>query len=426
VETPRSIGLLCRGWAPDGGGVESHTLGLAQSLLEHGVCVEVLCTGHDPEAPSYAVGDWHQAGVRVRRMNLRGSAPNSLESMDSDPRADARVREWLDHTQPDIVHVHHLSGFGFGALTEIARQGVALVVTLHDYWTLCPRGQMFTPAGDTCTRVDGPTCSQCIADTWPGLVPSAEEVCNRLERARRALTLAHRLIVPSRAAAQVMRRAGFEGLHFDCVPNALDATTLAREVTRLRAGRPVGKRLGVIGAVQPSKGALELAQALVQANVPGLVLDVHGHLADYHGNTEYVDALKALARSDSRIRLHGPFEMLDLPRVLATLDAVAVPSLWEEVYGLGAREARGVGLPVMVAGRGGLTEWKEDAGVTVVSGAGVDVWIEHLIQFDFVPTAPAHGRSTSQPGGGVLDLYAGVLPSAAPRGAGPRVGASAS
>ena len=400
--------MLCRGWAPDAGGVESHTQGLARALLAVGVRVEVLCTDRDPTRPAYTWGEWVVGGVRVRRMNLPGASPTNLESLDSDTQADARVREWLAQTQPDLVHIHHLSGFGFGALAEIERSGLSAIVSLHDYWTLCPRGQMFSANSESCTRVDPGVCSDCIAQTWPEMSPAPEAVSQRLERARQALGSARLLIVPSRAAADVLQGAGFGGLEFTCVPNGIDGDELAREVTRLRAGRPTGKRLGVIGAVQPSKGVLELAQALLQADVPGLVLDVHGPLSDYHGSAAYTEALADLARADERIRLHGPFRAPDLARVLASLDGLAAPSRWAEVFGLSAREARAVGLPVLAAGRAGLAEWEGAAGLTLVTGVGLEDWTRALSNFDFTPTAPEPLTSVETMAGEFLALYGAV------------------
>jgi glycosyltransferase involved in cell wall biosynthesis len=77
-----------------------------------------------------------------------------------------------------------------------------------------------------------------------------------------------------------------------------------------------------------------------------------------------------------------------LSRVLASIDALAVPSRWEEVFGLSAREARAVGLPVLAARRGGLAEWEGVSGVTFVTGTSQEAWVQTLSSFDFQPTAP--------------------------------------
>ena len=414
MENLRAIGLLCRGWDPEAGGVESHTLGIARSLSKAGIRVEVLCTDRNPKRPDYGVGDWLIGGIRVRRMNLPSVGPRTLESFDADARADARVREWLLHTQPDLVHVHHLSGFGFGALAEIERCGLRSIVSLHDYWTLCPRGQMFSASAEACVRVEPAVCSECIGRTWPDVTSTPESVVQRVDRARHALGRAVRLIVPSRAAGEVLRGAGFTDMEFTCIPNGIDGVGLAERVAHLRDGRPAGKRLGVVGAVQPSKGVLELARAMLEIDDDDLVLDVHGPMGDYHGSTAYTEALSDLAGKNGRIRLHGPFRTADLPRVLASIDALAAPSRWEEVFGLSAREARAVGLPVLAARRGGLAEWEGVSGVTLVTGTSQEEWVRALSSFDFESTAPAALTSVEAMVGQLRAMYEAVLSETVP------------
>ena len=415
MEKPRSIGLLCRGWDPDVGGIESHTLGMARSLIAAGLRVEVLCTGRDPKRTDYGVGDWIIGGIRVRRMNLPSVGPRSLDAFDVDARADARVREWLLHTQPDLVHVHHLSGFGSGALAEIERCGLESIVSLHDYWTLCPRGQMFSADAEACARVEPAICSECIGLTWPDVESTPELVLQRIDRTRRALGRAGLLIVPSLAAGEVLRGAGFGGLEFTCVPNGIDGVGLAKSVSHHRAGRTAGKRLGVIGAVQPSKGVLELARALLDVDDEDLVLDVHGSLDDYHGSTAYADALWDLEAKNGRIRLHGPFRTVDLSRVLASIDALAAPSRWEEVFGLSAREARAVGLPVLAARRAGLAEWEDVGGVTYVAGTSQEEWVQALSSLDFQPTVPENLTSVETMVDQLRAMYEAVWLKSVPR-----------
>ncbi len=83
-------------------------------------------------------------------------------------------------------------------------------------------------------------------------------------------------------------------------------------------------------------------------------LELHGPAPSWHGRDDYAEVLRGLAREEARIALMGAYAPAELPRVLAGLDAVAVPSRWEETYGLVAREARAAGLPVLVSDRGGL------------------------------------------------------------------------
>jgi glycosyltransferase involved in cell wall biosynthesis len=126
-------------------------------------------------------------------------------------------------------------------------------------------------------------------------------------------------------------------------------------------------------------------QAFAASGARGLELEIHGSLESYHGDSSYADAVRALASREERIRLCGPYPLADLPRILARLDGVAVPSLWEEVFGLTSREAAAAGLPVLARAVGGLAELP--FGALVAREEGQDAWIEVLRRFESDPAA---------------------------------------
>ena len=160
---------------------------------------------------------------------------------------------------------------------------------------------------------------------------------------------------------------------------------------------------------------MELARALLDVDDEELVLDVHGSLDDYHGSTAYADALLDLAAKNGRIRLHGPFRTADLSRVLASIDALAAPSRWEEVFGLSAREARAVGLPVLAARRAGLAEWEDVGGVTYVAGTSQEEWVQALSSLDFQPTVPENLTSVETMVDQLRAMYEAVWLKSVPR-----------
>lgn len=398
--TGLDVGFLCHGWWPDPGGVESHTRDLARELATRGHRVHVLCLdgreGRDP----YTITTSDEDGVEVRRMAYRYHDHAALADLVRNPRAEDVVLAWLAETPCDVIHVHHLTGFGSGALRAIADIGAPLVMTLHDYWSLCPRGQMLHVDGEVCEAPDAERCAGCIARTWPHLLPSQDAraegpdgepladdlaaAAKRTDFALECLGRAQRLYTPSEAARAVYVRAGVASERIVVVENGIDVGGLAARVAELRGARPEGGpvRLGLLGSVLPSKGALELVRAFRAAEAPGLVLDVHGGLYPYHGDSTYLDELRRVADEDQRVVLHGEYPLESLPAILAGLDGVVAPSRWEEVYGLTVREARAAGLPVLVSDAGDLPS------VTAAGTAGLvvprddhDAWVRALERF---------------------------------------------
>ena len=186
--------------------------------------------------------------------------------------------------------------------------------------------------------------------------------------------------MPSRAALEVFVQAGVPRERLTLAPDPIDAAAIASAVERERAGNPPRSEfvLGVLGAVQPSKGVLELAERVLACASSNLALEIHGPRESYHGDRRYVDALEELARRSPPIRLMGPFRHAELARILARLDALAVPSRWNEVFGLAAREALAAGLTVLASNTGGLSELAGTPGVVLLEPEDSAAWIAAL------------------------------------------------
>ncbi len=411
-----TLGFVGLGWHPDIGGVESHTRDLARELGARGHRVHALALDTRAGLEPYSVAASVHQGVQVTRMAYRYHDHRALADLVASPRAEQVVRVWAQASRLDLVHVHHASGWGLGILPALAAGGVPAVMTLHDFWSLCPRGQMLRVDGEVCAAATPERCAPCLALTWRHLMPSsgAERRGPRGEalasdedaaRARDAFALAclrsaRRLFTPSQATRAAFVRAGLDEGALEVVENGIDVDELAQRVASLRkqAAPRAGLHLGVLGTVLPSKGALELARAVVAARIPGLVLEVHGALPSYHGDERYAEALRALAAAEPCVRVHGPFDHERLAEILATLDGVAAPSRWNEVYGLTVREARAAGLPVLVSDAGALpdvTEW--GAAGLVVPADDHAAWVAALARFADPAERSAWAAQTKRP-----------------------------
>jgi len=238
--------------------------------------------------------------------------------------------------------------------------------------------------------------ARSIAATWPHLVPSGgadaigpegEPLGDDVDAARAyiqfglgSLRAATRLVTPSAAAREVFVRAGLPRDSVEVCENGVEVDGLAAEVRRLAAARPKRQpgeplRLGVLGTVLPSKGALELAEAWAASALSSeLEVHVHGNQPSYHGDGSYVARLLALAQDRPGLYVHGPYSREQLPAILAGLDAVAAPSRWEEVYGLTVREAKAAGRVVLVSKAGALPDVVESGGGLAVERDSPGAW----------------------------------------------------
>ncbi|PYQ23663.1 MAG: hypothetical protein DMF81_08040 [Acidobacteria bacterium] len=154
--------LVHHAWPPYGiGGSELYTEGLARALArDHEVTV--LHRSIDAARPDYEVRESRRDGVRVLALNNLLREGGGFEAY-RDRRVTAVAAAVLSETRPDVVHVGHLAGLSTGIVFEARRHGAAVVMTLHDFSTLCPLGQLVDSKLRVCPGPSPRRCSRWVA-----------------------------------------------------------------------------------------------------------------------------------------------------------------------------------------------------------------------------------------------------------------------
>ncbi|MFT7486347.1 MAG: glycosyltransferase involved in cell wall biosynthesis [Candidatus Paceibacteria bacterium] len=349
------------------GGVQRVTAQLAREFMRQGHSVFVLSLS--------SAGDSRRmlAGVHLQELMLPEAA-ESARDLDRNPRLERLALAWCVDNELDVIHLQHLSGFGLGLPKRLRELGRPTFLSLHDDWLVCPRGQMWHVDDHSCEEIVPETCSACWTRTWPKLQemePSA--VQDRLQLARDAVSACEEVFVPSQAAREVALAWGAPADSLSVLENPVQA--LRAPADRIEFD-PECIRIGVLGSVQPSKGVLPFARWIVELGAP-FQLEIHGPRVPYHGDGRELEELQTLVDSSARVRTHGTYDALELPGILSQLHLVCVPSLWHEVHGLVAREARQAGLAVFVSDRGGL----RSAPAHVLPAGDGEAWKQALQRF---------------------------------------------
>ena len=373
----------------------------ADALAEQGEEVFVLAREADPARPDFATREERVDGLRVLRVNNAFRQVRSFR----DAYLSAPVRriagDWIEEIQPDVAHLHHLTGLSGDLPLECARRGLPAVLTLHDFWLICHRGQLLDrdlrrcagPLPDGCTRCLGEAAvAESIAVAAGGASAAgaglARAVARRLPRGvtrslRRAAAAAARdghaaaaTLLRARALQQACRAATRclapsstvreRFLAFGVEAARLTPQELGLDLAPFRGLRPapgddrLGRlRIGFLGSLMVSK-APHLALQAYAGLPPGRAsLQLFGAHAAYHGDDSYRALLEPLLRLPG-VRYGGALPHAEVPAALAGLDVVVVPSVWLENSPLVIREAFAAGVPVVAAALGGMAEMVED------------------------------------------------------------------
>ncbi len=93
--------------------------------------------------------------------NVRGQIASPGES--------GLVVSWLRAIGADVAHIHSFEGYGFDLVGAIRGAGIPVVVTPHNYYTLCPQVDLMRGERETCIDYDGGRrCVGCIETGSPG------------------------------------------------------------------------------------------------------------------------------------------------------------------------------------------------------------------------------------------------------------------
>ncbi|MGQ0553751.1 MAG: glycosyltransferase [Planctomycetota bacterium] len=395
-------------------GSEIYTASLARGLRAAGHEVAVFTCEEERTLPQWSLRERQHEGVPVFEA-IYNRVYHDLSEQWDDPRMAAVFASVLDTWRPDLLHVQGLQFVGgLSALRAAAARRVPIVMTLHEYWWLCPRaGLMYDVAGRACERATPTDCVRCV-DVYPidrerwsdarhggaatgavakgaatggaataGVGPSglfaelgdrrwfARALVQRERDVAAAREHVQRFIAPSRFLLERFVAAGFPRermVHADYgFPAAVPVAAPARRAPRA-AGAPL--RVGYVGTLSDYKGVEVFARAIARiaeasspespgvagasAAAPALQATIHGALDWFPEITARLRAIAA--RCPAVLRLAGPFAPEQREAVLAGLDLLVVPSLWWENSPLTIHEAWQRGLPVLASDRGGMAE----------------------------------------------------------------------
>lgn len=357
-------------------GAELYTYRLAKWLITHGHAVEVVAIEEIDQGSASAIRAVHDEydGIPVWRLsfNLLKAPQRRLWEFDN-PLLGEWFEEYFQRHRPDIAHFQAGYLLGVAPIFAAQRAAVPVVLTLHDYWFLCPQHTLQRSDGALCATVpaDPAVCARCrlwgdapytqlARHVRPGvrsllqrlpLGGNSALITQRRARLQQALATVARVLAPSRFLRRYFEPlVNADRLLFH--PIGIDTTPLQAATVRSRSER---LRFGYVGQIAWHKGVHVLVKAFTRLTTTQREAELHiwGGLAT---QPAYVAQLRALAGDDPRIQFHDRFAHRDLPAILQGLDFLVAPSIWYENSPLSITEAYAADLPVICSDHGGMVE----------------------------------------------------------------------
>ncbi len=392
-----------------GQGTERYVSVLTRGLRERGHETAVLAGDPEGRGPDLPLGAPVEDETSVYHypsrgwMGVEGLGPEQLQPI-------------LHREKPDLVHIVNPAHIGVALLPAARRMNIPAIITIMDYWWLCPKHTLRHPLKGTCdAKGTWRECVWCTCAGHPstlvrglssapllrGTVLPAMLVVRSLARGlplvevlrwrrRREyliemLNRAHAIIFPSRAARQAL--SGRLGHGRVCsIPYGLEPRWFSGGRPSCAADGPISPgelTIGYAGALAEHKGVHLLLEAVRSLGWTATRVRLAGRGED----RDYIRRLHRLAEGLS-VDFVGPVPSSQMPDFLGGLDVLVVPSVWPENLPIVVLEARAVGVPVLASRVDGITEMIDDDAYLfdVDSASSLS---ERLSAWAAAPTSPA-------------------------------------
>lgn len=364
-------------------GTQIYTYYLSKELAKrHDVYVFYPANNNDK---SYSINSFEVDRLKILELNLSNLAFSEkvrrfldFEISYKNKKIEERFRDILNKINPDVIHFQHLINLS-SSLIEVARtENIPTVMTLHDYWFICPRVQLLKGGYSICSgpNKDCKNCSECwnekkVEQLANYHVPhhfskkasksalnlifrlknTHKKFENRKEYMKTLLLNVDKIIAPSKFLRNIFIEYGIPEDKIIFSENGYNLNLFKGFKRNKEKDKII---FGFVGGVAKLKGVDVLVEAFNKINDKDVELKIYGN---YDPNSNYFRELDAMIKN-TNIKFMGMFE--DVKEPYSEIDVLVFPSIWYENCPLVLTEARITNTPVIASDVGAIPEFVKD------------------------------------------------------------------
>ncbi|MBI5863778.1 MAG: glycosyltransferase [Planctomycetes bacterium] len=398
---------------------------------------ETLFLAGDPErrGPAARLGEVVQDSPRVLALPTRGWMAVNGEPV-------AAIRALLDRERPDLVQLANPGHIGLNVIDAAREAGLPVVISVVDFWWLCPKHTLHHHSGGMCDAAVRPAeCRRCIARTHErpivralDRVPLAGRAVlplmmlekaltggttfgelrawpHRRSRTREALEKADAVICLSATAQRLLSTAA-PAARMTVIRNGLEDGWFSPPATprRPKPTQPDLLVIGYAGAIAPHKGVHLLPAALRMLGGTQARL----RIASAAESPAYAAQLRREC-AGLTAEFVGRVSPDAMPAFLDSLDLLVVPSVWPENVPMTILEAFARRTPVIASDMPGIAELFDGKSCLFESGSAAAL-AECLRRWLAAPEiAPPRARNAAETCAETLAVYEAAMERASQR-----------
>ena len=313
------------------GGTTIHCLDLI-SRLRNDFNIHVL----DPENDVYKLHSYFKDSEICNDVGLYKK--NVMSSFyDADYRK--MLETIIDGLGITTVHVHHMIGHYFDVVDVCREKHVQSIITLHDFYSLCPTINLLYMNKEYCMEMKNKDCVNCLKDKM--------DVQNNIVKNWQVhwgqfLQKFDQVIVPSNSTKEIIENV-HTYINCEVIEHGID---LERNTALERNEKDVFN-VAFVGVMLPHKGSKVLEYFVKHCK--------HRNIKFHLFGIAHSDLLK---KNHSNYEYHGVYKRNELPRLLKEnkIHLVCNLSMWPETYSYTLTETIACGVPVLSYNIGAVGE----------------------------------------------------------------------
>ena len=270
--------------------------------------------------------------------------------------------KFIDDIKPDVIHVHTLMGIYYEMILVLKKKNIKIVYTTHDYFGICPNVTLYNRVKHKICE-ERNCCNTCNINSIPLFIIYLKQ------------SSIFRLIKPFLKMKKFDKKNNNNkesidnGLYIDLIKyyekmfKQIDFfhfnSNIAKEIYEKHLGKLNGKvinlsipnsicskscnsiqkkeiNLGYIGSDIEEKGIFVLVNILDYINIKKIKYFLH------------IFNDKIIINRDYIIK-HKKYNYSNIENNFEKLDAIIIPSLWKETFGMGVVEAFNCSVPVILS-----------------------------------------------------------------------------
>lgn len=272
----------------------------------------------------------------------------------------------IDGFRIDTIHIHHMMYHFFDIIDVAKERNLYSMITLHDFYPLCPSINMLYKMEKYCPKIKNKNCGECLVYK-AGL--KNDIIDNWHEKWEEFLSQFNKVVVPSEDTKQEIAKI-YQKLKIDVIEHG---TSLEKSSYKSSIEDKQEYHVAFVGVMSIHKGGKILQQLIKETKNPHI---------KYHlfGTSEF----KELENNKKNYIYHGRYKRENLPKLLEEnkINLVCNFSIWAETYSYTLTEEIASGVPVLSFDIGAVGERikKNNYGYTMDVNSSISEIIEKINQ----------------------------------------------